>query len=70
MPEELKQVVSDMEKIAEKTFERVKPLLMSNETLSISEIGELIDIAKDSAKIMKYATHIKRHYSEHSERHI
>lgn len=68
MNEEMKQVVDRMESVARHTFERAEKELMSGKELTIFELGQLIDIAKDSAKLMKYTVDIKQHYEQHSDK--
>lgn len=68
MNEEMKQVVDRMEIVARHTFERAEKELMSGKELTIFELGQLIDIAKDSAKLMKYTVDIKQHYEQHSDK--
>lgn len=68
MNEEMKQVVDRMESVARHTFDRAEKELMSGKELTIFELGQLIDIAKDSAKLMKYTVDIKQHYEQHSDK--
>lgn len=41
---------------------------MSGKELPIIEAGLLIDIALDSAKLMKYTVEMKKHYEHHSDK--
>lgn len=68
MNEEMKQAIQRMEKVAEHTFARAEKKLLSGEEVSILELSMLIDIAKDSAKLMKYTVEMKKHYEHHSDK--
>lgn len=68
MNEEMKQAIHRMEKVAEHTFSRAEKELMSGKELTIIEAGLLIDIALDSAKLMKYTVEMKKHYEHHSDK--
>lgn len=70
MTEEMKQAMQRMAQVADHTFARAEKKLLSGEELSILELSMLIDIAKDSAKLMKYSVEMKRHYEHHSEKMI
>lgn len=70
MNEETKQTIARLERVADHTFARAEKKLLSGEELSILELSMLIDIAKDSAKLMKYSVEMKRHYEHHSEKMI
>ncbi len=70
MTDEMKAHVREMEMVAKKTFDRVKKHLMADTELELAEVGEMIDIAKDAAKLMKYAVEIKCHFAEHPEKKI
>lgn len=70
MNEETKQTIVRLERVADHTFARAEKKLLSGEELSILELSMLIDIAKDSAKLMKYSVEMKRHYEHHSEKMI
>lgn len=68
MNEEMKQAIGRMERVAEHTFSRAEKELMSGKELPLVEVGMLIDIAKDSAKLMKYTVEMKKHYEHHSDK--
>ena len=59
MGEEFKQAYNDMERIAEKNFNLVKDRLLSEEKMSLMERSKMMEIAKNAAKIMKYAAEMK-----------
>lgn len=68
MNEQMKQAIHRMEQVAEHTFSRAEKELMSGKELSLVELGALIDIAMDSAKLMKYTVEMKKHYEYHSDK--
>lgn len=68
MTEEMKHVIHRMTAVADHTFARAEKELMSGKELSILELSMLIDIAKDSAKLMKYTIDMKSHYEHHSDK--
>ena len=59
MGEEFKQAYNDMERIAEKNFNLVKDRLLSEEKMSLMERAKMMEIAKNAAKILKYAAEMK-----------
>ena len=63
MTEEMKLAIADMEKIADKNFHLVKTHLLSDEKIPLWERAKMMEIAKNSAKMMKYATEMK--YGHH-----
>lgn len=70
MTEEVKKSIHDLECISKRTMERIQPHLMSNSVLPLEEVSMMIDIVKDSAKIMKYAVDMKSHFEMHPDKRI
>lgn len=68
MPEGLHNTIMEMETIIQKTFNRIKTPLMSNEEMSLCDLGKMIDIMKDVSESMKNITKVKKYYSEHSDK--
>ena len=70
MPETVSKMIMEMEAIIQKNFERVKKPLMSDEQMSLCDLGQMIDIVKDLSEGMKNLTKVKRYYAEHSDKKI
>lgn len=70
MTEEVKKAIHELECIAKRTMERIQPHLMSNSVMPVEEVSIMVDIVKDSAKIMKYAVEMKKHFEMHPDKRI
>lgn len=70
MPEALHNTIMEMEAIIQKTFNRIKSPLMSDNEMSLCDLGKMIDIMKDLSESMKNVTKVKKYYSEHSDKMI
>lgn len=67
MPEKVRMMITDMETIIEKNFDRIKSPLMQDGKMGLCEMGMMIDIMKDLSESMKNITKVKKYYSEHSD---
>ena len=70
MPEALHNTIMEMESIIQKNFNRIKKPLMSDEEMTLCDLGRMIDIMKDLSESMKNITKIRKYYSEHSDTRI
>lgn len=70
MPEKVKAMITEMEMIIEKNFNRIKKPLMSDEEMSLCDLSMMIDINKDLSESMKNLVKIKKYYSDYSEKKI
>ena len=67
MPEHVKQVLMEMETIIQKNFNRIKTPLMSDDEMSLCDMGKMIDILKDLSESMKNVSKVRKYYTEHSD---
>ena len=67
MPEHVKQILMEMETIIQKNFNRIKTPLMSDDEMSLCDMGKMIDILKDLSESMKNVSKVRKYYAEHSD---
>ena len=68
MPEELHNIIMEMETIIQKTFNRIKSPLMSDSEMPLCELSMMVDILKDNSETMKNITKVKKYYKEHTDK--
>lgn len=69
MNDETRRTATEMEQMARKAYERVRPHLTSGE-MSASDLKMIMSIFKDAAEIMRDAAEIKKYSEKYSDKHV